>query len=686
MMKELIGSFAGKRLAAFGALLVAIALLAAGGALSTRTADAQTMNDGIPSTEDDGYSTVGLDHVNTALTAGEQSIESLTITLTTGFRHAVCLVDNINGQQFRADSANAASGGATAALDALPVSGVSQGDDPLAANYNPLSDIDDLAWDESSADADGISIALGDVGVDVAAADDHVRGPRNVLTAAPRGNPPAIGWNWVIAKKTGSQGTPNVTNAQRRFSNAGVGATNNTDQGQEACVYWTSTAPGTQVIQLYRANTLAATGRSVLNIGRGDSTAAVMADATLQLEVTWVDADPILRVNTVATGARVTAPIAQRMVFTGAGQAVRAAVAASGTPGEDDYVAAVSALRAIPANAFEPAGGTADTDPAGVAVSVNAYEDINRSLNQLTGASVSFAVTGTCGMVTVPGAIGTGVTDGALTPGKTGAIGSWSNAVTATFSNTGKGAAACKRASSTTTLTVTSGALSETVSVNWNWDGYGDYTVEDVNDTTKKVTFHTAVPRTYTRLGAAIGWACDTNSQARTVLFDLDGRASVSGYARRNTVGTDGPTFATVRAASVGFATPRRTLGAADSECQVSWTVRSPSRASDVYLDITSLGVDSFSDLLSFAPETPAVTTFGDIERPLDPGIDYIVWTGADTPVGDAIGDSGAIAVYQWVSATQSWLTFFPNSEELGVNSLTRLVTGGIYAVSTPRN
>lgn len=633
-MNELISSFAGKRLAAFAALVAAIALLASGGAFSLGTAQAQSAAT--------GYDTRGLDHMNGA----GDAIQNLKVTLVTGFRHTVCLVDDIAGQRFRADTDTAGEPG-----------------DPTDG---AVTDIDDLDWEVTTSEADGITIAAATAAASAGAVGDiatgttgQVRGPRAILTSPPSGTPPALGWNWVIMKKAGSEGSPTVTNPARRFGNGG-GDTRDT---AEACVFWTSTAPGTQVVQLYQANNLRVSGSRVLDLGFGDATAEMISAAGVQLEVTWVDADPTISVTRPPALPPVTAPIAQRMVLN------------SG------------------ATAFVPADGAdADTEPDAITLTVNAFQDAARSTAQLTGTSVSFAVTGTCGQVTVPGAAGTGVMNGVLRPGLTGAIAQWgSTALTGiVFSNTGAAPADCKRSSSSTTLTITAGAASQAVTVNWEWDGYGEYTVEDVDDTTKKVTFHTAVPRTYLLTGAPSGWTCDAASMARMVTFDLDGRASVTGFARRNTVngtGSEGPDFVSVTTANVAAnTTPKRTLAAGDSECQVSWTVKSPSRAEDVYLDISSLGVESFSRQLSFAPEAPAVMTLDDLERPLYPGRDQIVWPGEDTPVGDALGDSGAIAIHQWVGISQSWVSYFPGSEGLGVNTLTMLSTNGIYFIVTPAN
>lgn len=664
-MNELIGSFAGKRLAAFGALIAAIALLAAGGALSTAVAQDADAPMGAPP-DATGRAGDGLDHVR-----GGEKQDILKITLAVNTRHEVCLVEDIDGtHQFRADSGNSD----PAEPNADPPTELAAGDTP-----GDPEDIDNLEWSKR-ADPTG----LGGDPIDV--------GPVGVLSMAPSASNalsenPATGWNWMIAKKANTPGTPTISNPRLTFPNAN-------DAG-EACIFWTSSAPGTQVIRLYQDSNLAAVGANVVNIGAGrDSDFSYSAatqtdrasddwkldDPSADLEVTWVDSDPLIRLArlglpTAPLGAAVTAPIAQRMVLTGGGAT----------------------------QAFQPAGAT----PATIQIRVEAIQSAVVT-QSLSGASVAFAVTGNCGAVTVPGAVVSAgpprVTD-TIKPGQTGTVANWGTApVTATFSNVAvvsepaapTDVPACTRPNSSTTLTVTSGAATATATVNWNWDGYGEYTLEDVDDTTKKVTFHTAIPRTYV-LGQPTGWTCDTASQGRQVLFDMDGRASVTGFARRNTVNAgaaaaQGPTFTVVSPTSQGATTPKRTLGAQDRECQVSWTIKSPARSDDVYLEITTIGVDAFSQqdpsegVLSFAPEAPAVTTFDDLEVPLTPGNSQVIWTGGSTAVADAVGDSGATAVYLWVNATQSWLAFFPGQEGLGVNSLTMLSNGDILFVSTPSN
>ena len=652
-MNELIGSFAGKRLAIFGVLIAAIALLVAGGALSTRTAQAHDPTDTDRVTG--GRADLGLDHI----VAGEKH-GSLKLTLAVGTRHHVCLVQNLHDQQFRADSDDTAEPG-------TPDDGDNSQQDPDGDGRETDDDIDDWDWDLAAP-------ALGDDSTDYGEG-----GPRGIITTAPRagsgigGEATLTGWNWLIAKKANTPGTPTVTNPGRTFKNDG-------ENGEEACVHWTSTAPGTQIIQLYSGTMLAATGVHVANFGAQDADFAYaddhgthpattaqgddhndndwkLDDPDTQLEVTWVDSDPLITV-TRAIGnfapTSVTAPIAQRMDFVGGG-----------------------------------AGDAAFTSENGGEITVNVAAVQSALMSQaLTGASVSFAVTGTCGIVNVPGATvsTTPLVQNDIRPGQTGTIASWGTApVVATFKNAGTGATddypKCRQSSSSTTLTITSGGASNTVTVNWDWDGYGVFTVDDVDDTTRRVNFHSATPKRYNALGQSVGWECNAAGQARILSYNVDGRATVTGGAR---LGESSPTVVT--ATSQGRATPQRTLGAGDSECQYSWTIKSPARAADVYVDITTLGVDAFSRVLNFAPEAPAVTTFDDLEAPLAPGIDFILWTGADTAVADAIGDSGATAVYQWNAATQSWLSFFPGSEGLGVNSLTSLQQGSIYVVSTPRN
>lgn len=682
-MNELIGSFAGKRLAVFGALLLAIALLATGGALSIGTIDAQETPKDSPEQaaaknairmrgQNLGWDRKGLDHI-----IGGTSVDNLRITLAVGTRHHVCLMNDVGAQQFRADSGNAD----PANPNADPPTELPAGDTP-----GDLADIDDWDWTPT----------LDNRGVPLDDADETdnkltENGPARVLQTAPRpstgstGETTITGWSWVIAKKANTAGTPTVTNPVRTFPNAGTDEVESSSA--EACVHWTSTAPGVQVISLYSGTRFAAGGQQLWDERRGDTDgdydftvgadAPTGGDANLdgttpfegnsdvddpatQLEVTWLDSDPLIQVTRQVGNfapTAVSAPIAQRV----------------------DFVGGVDA-------AFTSEGGTE------IEVSVAAVQSALQS-QALTGASVSFAVTGTCGIVTVPEAIisttPTLVKDD-IRPGQTGTIASWGTGpVTATFKNAGAGGSGsypkCRMANSSTTLTITSGEATNAVTVNWNWDGYAVFSQENVNDTTKKVTFHSATPRTYNALGQAVGWECNSAGQERSLAVNVDGRATVAAPGAKTgnvTVGAGG----IVTPTSVGRATPQRTLGAGDSECQYTWTISSPARAADVYVDITTLGADPFSEVLNFAPAAAPVTTFDDLDDPLDPGIDFIVWTGEDTAVADAIGDSGALAVYYWVSATQSWLSFFPGQEGLGVNTLTTLSNGEIYSVSTPTN
>ena len=666
-MNELIGSFAGKRLAAFGALIAAIALLATGGVLS-RTADAQTIPADQPAwiaeAERAPRAGAGLDHI-----VNNARVDARKITLATNTRHHVCLVENLHAQAFRGDSGPSSM---PPEADSVNPGDNHQVDSDQDGMTEAASDIDDWDWGLAAAPIGGDPAILTEVG------------PTGILTAAPAaaqgstGEASVTGWNWVVAKKANTAGTPTLTNPTRTFPNKG-----HEENGAEACVHWTSTAPGTQVVRLYFNTDVVAVARGVVNAARRDSDtqyARPLAgdDGDIEttadnrhdddwdfsdfqytdLEVTWIDSDPLIQVTrTIGNFAptAVTAPIAQRMDFVG------------GAPA---------------AASFTSEGG------GEIAVSVAAVQ--SQLMRQaLVGASVSFAVTGTCGIVTVPGAIVSTspvlVRDD-IRPGQTGTIANWgTDPVTATFKNAGTGASdsypQCRLSSSSTTLTITSGSATNTVTVNWNWDGYGVFTLDEVDDTTKRVNFHSATPKSYNALGQSVGWECDAVNQARVLNYNVDGRATVVGGAR---VGESSPTVVT--ATSQGRATPQRTLGAGDSECQVSWTIKSPSRAADVYVDITTLGVDAYSEVLSFAPEAPAVTTFDDLEAPLVPGNSQVIWTGGSTAVADAIGDSGATAVYLWVNATQSWLAFFPGQEGLGVNSLTMLSNGDILFISTPSN
>ena len=98
------------------------------------------------------------------------------------------------------------------------------------------------------------------------------------------------------------------------------------------------------------------------------------------------------------------------------------------------------------------------------------------------------------------------------------------------------------------------------------------------------------------------------------------------------------------------------------------------------------------------ADEDPATEDPADEEEPVDEalaaavadldeelviGSAFVAWSGESTPVAEAVEDLtlSVTAVYWWDSTEQRWLSWFPNAEGLGVNTLATLENRGIYGV-----
>ena len=434
----------------------------------------------------------------------------------------------------------------------------------------------------------------------------------------------AQGVAWVIAAEEGS---PTLEGAALTHPN---GATRTTF-GRESCVYWTSSAEGVQTILLHNG------ARAVADDGLYTEAATGLA-APMPLRVRWVAAPTI---SLVSDGAALTAPIERRLSF-------------YGTDARGDH--------------FRAAGTASVT----VGVTAGALETAN-----LAGLPVSFAVTGDCGAATVPGAVGVGLGDGLVNPGETGSV-QWGAApVAVTVANT-----FCDSANTTTTVTITAGASSESFSVNWAWDGYTAVSVTDVGTegTEKLVTFHTAAPvyRGETRRG----WVCDSELQARATSFLVSGGSAFVAGGRQQSR----PTLASVTGARIAAngLPPAQAAGrfaASDSECRLSWTVRSTARSDNVNLRITATGF-TYAYTLDFTELEPEARTFARLDQPLfEGGASTVEWTFTDTPVAAAARGLAVTAVYYWMAADQQWLSWFPGGEGLGVNTLARLERGAIYFV-----
>ena len=72
-----------------------------------------------------------------------------------------------------------------------------------------------------------------------------------------------------------------------------------------------------------------------------------------------------------------------------------------------------------------------------------------------------------------------------------------------------------------------------------------------------------------------------------------------------------------------------------------------------------------------------------DLEEELVIGSAFVAWSGESTPVAEAVEDLtlSVTAVYWWDSKAQRWLSWFPNAEGLGVNTLATLENRGIYGI-----
>ena len=450
--------------------------------------------------------------------------------------------------------------------------------------------------------------------------DADVR-PTGVVRSAAR----AEGVAWVIAT---AEGTPTLEGpAALTHPN---GATE-TSFGRETCVYWTSSRAGVQTVLLNDG------ARVIADDGLYTEAADGLA-APMPLSVRWV-ATPAISLT--SGGSAVAAPIERRLAF-------------YGTDARGDHYRA------------------ADNVSVSVSVTPGALETAN-----LTGLPVSFAVTGDCGAVTVPGAIGVGVADGVITPGTTGEV-QWGGApVTVSIAN-----AFCTQSRTSTTLAITAGDASAGMSVDWAWDGYAEVSVTDVgaDGTQKLVVFHTAAP--VYRGGAVRGWVCDSELQARAVSLSVSGGSAFVAGGLQQTQLTLAPwTGARIVSEEQPPARAQGRFASDDSECRQSWTVGSTSRAADVNLTIASAGF-SHTRTLDFTTLEPQARTFGRLDQSLvDGGASIVEWTFPETPVAAATADVAATAIYYWVSAAQEWRSWFPGAEGLGVNTLAQLAEGEIYVI-----
>ena len=436
----------------------------------------------------------------------------------------------------------------------------------------------------------------------------------------------AQGVAWVIAT---AEGTPTLGGpAAITHPNQAT----RTTLGRETCVYWTSSREGVQTVLLNNG------ARVIADDGLFTEAADGLA-VPAPLSVRWV-ATPAISLT--SGGAALAAPIERQLDF-------------YGTDARGDHFRAA--------------------DNASVTVAVTAG---GLAADNLAGIPVTFAVTGDCGAVTVPGAIGVGVSsDGVVDPGETGEL-QWGAApVAVTFAND-----FCAQSRTTTTLTVTAGEASASAGVDWAWGGYTDVSVTDIGTegTEKLVVFHTAAP--VYRGDTRSGWVCDSQLQSRAVSLSVSGGSSfVAGGTQQTRLTLASFTGDRIAGESLPAARAPGLFRDADSECRQSWTVRSTSRSDNVNLRVTAAGF-SFARTMDFTMPEREARTFGRLDQPLaEGGASIVQWIFTDAPVAEAASGLAVTAVYQWVSATQSWLSWFPDAEGLGVNSLVNVTMDGFYTV-----
>lgn len=481
------------------------------------------------------------------------------------------------------------------------------------------------ADDETIFVGDTVTVAVGYRHQICLVSDADVR-PRGTASSSAG----AIGPTWVIRV---AEGSPTVEGVALVHPDEATGSS----VGRESCVFWTSSAPGTQTVLLRDGARVLADDARYTAVGGG-----TIASPT-PLRVRWVD-EPAISVTRL--GRAVTAPIEQRLNF-------------FGTDARGDHYHTNAAVRL-----------TVNVTTGGV------------DRTSIAGVPVAFAVTGACGTARVAGAVGVGVEQGIIEGGERGTVQWGGGPATVAISNP-----YCETSRASTTLAIRAGDAIASVRVNWAWGGYADVSVTDVGGegTTKLVTFHTA--EAVYRGTRMTGYTCNAQLQSRSVVFEVSGGAVfVSGGLRQTH--TTLPPVSGARILEDEDGPPARAPGAFgvnDSECRQSWTVRSSARSSDVMLTVTSAGL-TVRRTLDFTQRETLTGTLGQLTRDIVIGGRTIVeWTFDATPVEEAVGDLRVIALYWWDLRGQRWLAWFPDADDLGVNTLTRLTMDGIYTVVTAR-
>ena len=125
----------------------------------------------------------------------------------------------------------------------------------------------------------------------------------------------------------------------------------------------------------------------------------------------------------------------------------------------------------------------------------------------------------------------------------------------------------------------------------------------------------------------------------------------------------------------------------AGSVCSLTATDRGG--ASEVLGEFSGLPVGEGAQTVlltfSFAPPEPAADEQPEawLDAELMEGLTVVRWRSADAPVAEVAARLTlcVTAVHWWDEAAQSWRSWFPNADALGVNTLTHLRMGDSYFV-----
>ena len=121
----------------------------------------------------------------------------------------------------------------------------------------------------------------------------------------------------------------------------------------------------------------------------------------------------------------------------------------------------------------------------------------------------------------------------------------------------------------------------------------------------------------------------------------------------------------------------------ADSSC--SLTVTDVAGAAEVRGEFADrpFGVGIYAVTITLVHAAPEPEPREQLESALVAGAASARWPGAETPVADAVvGLSLRVtAVYWWDAAAQAWRSWFPDGDDVGVNTLAAFEPDGIYTI-----